>query len=349
MIFDTSKTLNKLLLSTECITITDTDKIIIFSDLHLGDGSFRDDFLHNSVMFLDLLENYYLENDYLLVLNGDIEELQRYSFKKIEKQWSRFYDILAEFNKRKKLIKIIGNHDSMIRKYQSAKIGNSLSDSIKLYYKNNEIFILHGHQGSALFSIFNDLLGILLKIFANPLGVKNFTMPFDDYRKYKIEKNIYRFSIEQKNMTIIGHTHRPLFESMSKLDSINYKIEKLLRRHKKSSPERRIKIEKKISILKSELKEIFDGKNKIDSISSIYNNILIPSLFNSGCVIGKRGFTGIDISNGNISLIQWFYPESLNEKVDNKKISKNYNKKYYYRVIKSDNLDYIFTRIKLLA
>ena len=56
------------------------------SDLHLGDGGPRDDFRPNAELVHDVLRDYYLEAGYSLVLNGDIEELQRFSYAKIRKR-----------------------------------------------------------------------------------------------------------------------------------------------------------------------------------------------------------------------------------------------------------------------
>lgn len=85
---------------------------------------------------------------------------------------------------------------------------------------------------------------------------------------------------------------------------------------------------------------------------SLYDNsLLIPSLFNSGCGIGKRGITSIEISRGRIGLVYWFSEKKY------KKYHQHFNQKpeqledteYYRMVLKRDQLRYIFSRIKLLA
>jgi hypothetical protein len=86
--------------------------------------------------------------------------------------------------------------------------------------------------------------------------------------------------------------------------------------------------------------------------SGLYNNeLLVPALFNSGCTIGKRGITGLEISHGTIALVHWF-----DRKISDKYLKYNgynperYNDSDYFRVvIKQDYLDYIFTRTELLA
>ena len=46
-----------------------------------------------------------------LILNGDIEELQRVSLSTIYKRWSNLYEQFGKFRDRGDLYKIIGNHD----------------------------------------------------------------------------------------------------------------------------------------------------------------------------------------------------------------------------------------------
>ncbi|MEQ8808799.1 MAG: hypothetical protein RIE59_07000, partial [Imperialibacter sp.] len=86
-------------------------KIVIFSDLHMGDGSTKDDFLPNSSLFIQSVKDYYIPKGFSMVLNGDIEELQRFSLKKIAKQWAEVYQLFDQINKKSLLVKTIGNHD----------------------------------------------------------------------------------------------------------------------------------------------------------------------------------------------------------------------------------------------
>ena len=82
-------------------------KFVVFSDLHMGDGSVKDDFLPNAQLFTTALKDFYLKKDYHLILNGDIEELQRFSLEKIQQQWSDVYDVFEMFSKKDLLSKII--------------------------------------------------------------------------------------------------------------------------------------------------------------------------------------------------------------------------------------------------
>ena len=75
--------LTRLLAETAALDITDSDKFIIISDLHMGNGGKLDDFRHNGGFVQYVLEHFYEKENYHLVLNGDIEELHRFSLKEI--------------------------------------------------------------------------------------------------------------------------------------------------------------------------------------------------------------------------------------------------------------------------
>ncbi len=61
-------------------------KVLVISDFHMGNGGRTDDLIRNASLLKDLLKEYYLPNDYHLILNGDIEELQRFSLSCLRKK-----------------------------------------------------------------------------------------------------------------------------------------------------------------------------------------------------------------------------------------------------------------------
>ncbi len=319
----------------------------------MGDGSSKDDFTHNAELFSYILNNYYTPKGYSLILNGDVEELQRFKFKKIYHKWKTVFEIFREYNKEKKLIKIVGNHDMELLLERPKNNEFALRHAVKINWKNNYIFIFHGHQASSKYLKYNKLLGITLKYLANPLGIKNFSVSHNSMKQYSIEQKVYRFSSLKKIVSIIGHTHRPLFESLSKAERLKFRIEQLCRDFVIENEEDKKKIIKKsIKANKKDLKKIYKKEKEEITPGNLYDSVLsIPCLFNSGCVIGKRGITALEIEKGNISLVHWF------DKQISKKYLKNtgYDPKrlndssYYKMVVNRESLDYIFTRIKLLA
>jgi hypothetical protein len=74
-------------------------------------------------------------------------------------------------------------------------------------------------------------------------------------------------------------------------------------------------------------------------------------MFNSGCVLGKRGITALEIDSGHLSLVHWF-DENRGQKYlryGNYSTSRLEGTDYYRVTIKRDSLDYIIARVKLLA
>jgi UDP-2,3-diacylglucosamine pyrophosphatase LpxH len=345
--------LNDLLKTPHVKEIQPEDRLVIFSDLHMGNGGKGDDFLKNGDFFLYVMENYYLKNNYQLILNGDVEELQRFSLKKIIGRWQKIYDIFDKFHKRGRLIKHFGNHDynlSLIKK-DINKI--QTRELLKLVYKENPILVFHGHQANRLGKIFFLISSIILRIIANPLGIKNYSVAYNSRKKYAVEKRVYNFAKRNKVMAIIGHTHRPLFESLSKIDSLKFKIEQLCRVYPESDQKNRTKLENKIVRYKNEL-EILMKKKKDPTrlISSLYDSEpLVPCIFNSGCVIGKSGMTSIEIHKGKIFLVYWFDGDKIQKYFnrDDENPIRLDNSSYYRLILKQETLDYIFTRIKLLS
>lgn len=318
---------------------------VIFSDLHMGDGGVTDDFKRNAKLFESALK--YYEND-ALILNGDVEELQRFSVHKIYNKWTHIYDYFDAFHKDGRLYKTIGNHDLELRLMAELPFDYELLDALKLDHNDDSLFIFHGHQASKKYQEHNELIGFTLKYFANPLGIKSYSVSHSSRKQYKIEKRVYGYSAFKKRVSIIGHTHRPLFESMHKVERLKYRIEELCRDYVISKKE---EIKNQIKSLKKELKNYFRANNDFNFQSYVYDKMLnIPCLFNSGCVIGKRGMTCLEIEGDKIRLVHWF-----DKKISKKYLRSGYEEEkigdsdFYRMVINEDSLQYIFTRIKFLS
>jgi len=328
------------------------DKIVIFSDIHMGDGGSRDDFLHNSSIFLYVLRHYYLKQGFRPVLNGDIEELQRFPRDKIEARWKEFYHLLDAFHRKGPVYRIVGNHDySVFSRPENSRPG-TLYGALKFLYEGDTIFVFHGHQASVFPECFFRWAGFLLKYVANPLGIKNYSVAYDNRKTYKVEKRVYEFSKKKKSVSVIGHTHRPLFESLSKIDTLKYKIEQTCREYASAGKREKREMERAIGRYRAELEALYRKKDGTGFTSGIYNEqVVVPLLFNSGCAIGKRGITSIEISNEQIRLVHWF-----DRNVSDRYLHYNGdrprqlgNSPYFRKIFKGDAISYIFTRVKLLA
>jgi predicted phosphodiesterase len=318
----------------------------------MGDGSSTDDFKANADLFEKASKQYYLTKKYKLFLNGDIEELQRFNIKKITKQWSHIYELFDAFDVETDVVKTIGNHDLELMVMKKYPYSYKTVESYKLLWKENPVFLFHGHQASKKYQKHNELIGFTLKYFVDPLGIKSYSVSHDSKKQYNIEKRVYHFSAFKKWVSIIGHTHRPLFESLHKVDRLKYKIEQLCREYIQTEESDKKGVKSSIKAYKSELLNYYKDNENTNYQNYVYNSVFhIPCVFNSGTVVGKRGMTCLEIENGMIRLVHWF----------DKNISKKYLQRtgyqpeqlpgtdYFRMVINEEQLDYVFSRIKLLA
>ena len=309
--------LTKLFEDTAIVDIGDNDRILIISDLHMGNGRKMDDFRHNGTFVQYVLENFYEKTGYQLILNGDIEELHRFSPKTITLRWKEIYKIFKRFQQRRRLYKLIGNHDYKLSLKKKLPFNIPVIESLKLRYNHNDLFIFHGHQASPYFNeVAHWLISIILRFFANLLRIRNFSVAHNNRKKFKIEN--------------------------------------LCREYPLAFPEKKSLLERRIKKYQKELMEIIKKREDEDVISTLYNSSsepLVPCMFNSGCAIGKSGFTTIEIDQGHIRLVYWFDTTVSKKYLDfnGYQVEPLKGTPYFRAVLKEDNLDYLFTRIKLLS
>lgn len=347
------KNLNNLYTDSPVKKLTPADRVVIFSDIHVGDGGRNDDFRHNEAFFMHLVEKYYKKNNFHLILNGDVEDLYKFPQKVIHKQYEGFYKMLEWFRDNSGLTKLVGNHDySLSGGGWHNKTDIPVQEVVKLRWKGDDILIFHGHQAGGFSNFLNFISTFVMRFFANPLGIGNYSVAHDSGRKYRVERRVYNFARERKILAVIGHTHRALFESMSRVDSLKYRIEKYCRIYPRVGAERKEKLGKKIKRYKDELQGLIKRQGNKRGNKTLYSSDpTAPCMFNSGSCIGRNGVTSIEIDRGVIQLVYWF--------------DKNRSEKYFdfngykpeqledsdtYRVtLNKETLDYVFTKVKLLS
>lgn len=334
------------------VALTNSDKFVVFSDLHMGNGSRKDDFRRNSELFKAAL-NHYETRQYTLFLNGDIEELQRFSYSEIRKYWNEIFTLFGKFKNRNAFYKTFGNHDLELSFHDKINREFEAREAFVLAHEKGEIFLFHGHQVSPFYFKYNQYLGWILKHLANPLRINNYSVAHNSRKQYRVEKKVYHYSAFKKIVSLIGHTHRPLFESLSKAERLKIQVENLCRKYAAETREKELKeIRKTIKSHKKELNKIFKKRKHQESTSQLYGTALhVPCLFNSGTAIGKRGITCLEIESNHIKLVHWF-DEHLSDRYLHKR---GYdpaivNEKGHFRMLlDEESLDYIFARIHLLG
>jgi predicted phosphodiesterase len=279
-------------------------KLLVISDLHMGNGQ-RDDLERNGGLVEAILNRYYFEQEYTLVLNGDIEEMLKHSLSSIRARWRTLYQVFDRFHAAGRLYKILGNHDEdlVLERYYPY----TLYESVTAQTSFGQIFIYHGHQGSFIYSRYNELIAGLVRHILKPFGIGNITAARSPRKRFAVEKRAYDFSLENGVISIIGHTHRPLFESRSRFEFIKFEIERHCRKYPLATDAERALIKTEVTTLREELAKL--GKKERRGIlrASLYGgDVPVPCLFNSGCVIGKKGITALEVDDCAISLVYWW-------------------------------------------
>ncbi|MDC7241874.1 MAG: metallophosphoesterase family protein [Spirochaetales bacterium] len=340
------------------IKIDSSSKIVILSDFHLGGGRSRDEFKKNADLVLTMLRQWYLPGGYTLILNGDIEELHRVKLPSISRAWEELYELFLEFKKGPGLYKIRGNHDSgpsfgrfSGRCEAEIAVNAEILPSLILEHQNGEFLVLHGHQASLYSSPFrHKLTHFSLRYLAHPLHINNIKRDFLSEKLLKAEQRIFEYARGRGIIALAGHTHRALFEGHSEEEYLKIRIDKMIRDYmdqEEKDPELVGAIHRTADIL-YKLLENEDYKSR----GSLYDPLAVACLFNSGTVIHKFGATCLEIAEDRIYLNAWYENDNPQSRIfpyewDSPPMKEFPRIRKY--TLKSDDLDYIFTRLQLLT
>ncbi len=326
-------------------------RYVFLSDLHLGDGGSRDDLSPNRGIVHNMLTHHYLERGFTLVLNGDVEDLSKFRYEEIRPAWLTLYAIFDSFAERGRLRKIIGNHDLALLKRKDYPY--PLSHGLVLEHAEGRLFAFHGHQASKFFTEHDYLSDFVVRYIARPLALKNTSVDDDAKRRFKTEKRIYRASRELGVVSLTGHTHRPLFESLSKYDSLRFSIEKLLREYPDAENGRREAIAELVGIYRDELSRLDKKERKRALAAGLYDSsaLLVPCLFNSGCATGKHGVTALEYEGGQLSLVQWTGKRGPRPYVEREALMKERlaGTPYARYLLRTTSIEHLFARLNLLS
>jgi predicted phosphodiesterase len=332
------------------IPLDGSSKIVIMSDFHMGDGSSNDDLRLNGELLAAVLERHYLERGSTLVLNGDIEDLQKFPLAKIRSAWRALFGLFDRFAREGRLYKIVGNHDDAL--LEAARYPYPLYPGLRLAWGGRTLYAYHGHQASGFLVKHNELSGAFIRYVLHTLGIRNRSTSEDSLRRYRVERRIYSFSREAGLVSIIGHTHRALFESLSKYDRLRFEIERLCDEYSRADEARRAAIAETVGLYKEEFLGLDRKERRQGRSRSLYGTgLLLPCLFNSGCAVGRKGLTAIEIEGGRIALAYWF--EEGKEKRYLEREAGPFTPlgdgPYRRSLIQEEELDMVFARMDLLA
>ena len=284
------------------------DKFIILSDQHKGARDGADIFALAEKNYIAALDHYY-KNHFFYINLGDSEELWENIFVTVKRHNKATFEMEKSFLKRKSFIKIFGNHDLYwdndplaainLKKIYGQKVVIYEGLVLKTTIKNKplEIYMTHGHQGDQQsdgnwFSKW--FVSDIWAPFQAYLRINPNTPANNNELKTEHNRLMYQWSSKRKAMLLItGHTHQPVFKSLTQLEKLYQQLDAAKRKKDKQATDE-IK------------KQIIHRENKGDKIPNFLG--YLDTYFNSGCCCFDDGdITGIEIADGCIRLVKWQY------------------------------------------
>lgn len=296
----------------QIITLNEANsRVVILSDQHKGAKDDADDFAGAEKNYLAALDYYYGNNFYYVNL-GDSEELWENTIFAVKKHNTATFEKEKLFLQQKRFTKIFGNHDlywdndPLAQRQLESIYGEKVSIYEGIILKSHvnggvDIFCTHGHQGDlqsdgnwfSKFFVANiwEPLQAYLKINPN-------TPAYNIQLKTLHNTLMYEWSSGQKNTILItGHTHQPVFESLTLLERLYRQLAAAKAKNDTAAVK---EIESHITV------RVDKGDAGTD-----YTKYK-PGYFNSGCCCFSDGdITGIEIDNGCIRLVKWEYDNNI--------------------------------------
>lgn len=298
-----------------CIIENMQQPVIIFSDQHKGARDQKDDFGFAEENYLAALA-YYNERNFLFINMGDSEELWENTIFAVMRRNKNVFEAEKKFvNENPALnrhIKITGNHDLFWREGITAQsflkkmfgLALPVYEAVLLKVAVNgeplNIFCTHGHQGDAQ-SDGNKFSKWFVSKVWGPLQSFlqiNSNMPScNDQLKTQHNAIMYEWSSQQKNVLLItGHTHQPVFKSLTHLERLLLQLEEAEAVNDAAA----------INKINAEIPR---RKREYGHVNKSYKSMR-PSYFNTGCCCFADGtITGIEIEDGEIRLVKWSYAD----------------------------------------
>lgn len=246
-------------------------KFILFSDCHRGDNSFADDFANNRNIYFHALKHYY-NSGFIYCELGDGDELwENLFFKSIFEAHKNVYLLLKDFHINNRFHAIWGNHD------MAYKNSDYVKKTLSTYFDKKD---------GVDVELFKDIQyheGLILKHTETQQEVfltHGHQADWWNYTFWKWSRFLVRVLWKPLNVMGIADPTSP---------AKNYK--------------ELIKIERRT-------KKWIVGRNNLMTIVGHTHRPRFPepgdiAFFNDGSCVHPRSITGIEIENGNISLIKW--------------------------------------------
>ena len=282
-------------------------RFIIFSDQHKGAKNGSDDFMKAEPTYLQALQ-YYLEQDFHFISLGDEEELWENLLGPVKANNQKSIALQKEFLLQQRYTKVFGNHDTFWNNdpFAGMQLKSMYNTTVNIYeavllklkieQNNVEIFLTHGHQGDGFsdtnwFSAW--FVGRVWAPLQSFLNLNPNLPATNDRLKTVHNRFMYEWSEQEKNPVLItGHTHQPVFASLTHLEKLYQQLDRARRNTDTAAIEL---LTKKIRYVQEEYDYVVNNYHKSK-----------PCYFNTGCCCFTDGdITGIEIADTEIRLIKW--------------------------------------------
>lgn len=263
--------LTKVFNSSKELQFDNSSKLIFMSDCHRGDNSWADDFAHNQNLMFTALSHYFNKGfSYIEIGDGD-ELWENRKFSTIRRSHSHIFWLLRKFYLKNRLYMIYGNHD-IVKKN-------------KKYVEKN------------LYSYYDDRQEKREQLFENIKIHEGLIFKFKDS-----ENKI--FAVHGHQGDLLNDTLWPLSRTLVRY--VWRPLELYFGYHDPTSPAKNFK--KKRSTEKRIIKWV-KAKNQMVIAGHTHRPMFPatnePLYFNDGSCVHPRGITGMEIENGEISLVKW--------------------------------------------
>lgn len=276
-------------------------RLIVFSDLHKGQGDGADDFEQCTHTYLAALAHYWQQGFELLLL-GDIEELWENWPRPVIRHYSNVLNqelLFAEVSSPSRYLRFVGNHDDMwydrvqVQRHLAPYLaGQPVIESLRLTVHQQgrplgELFFLHGHQGTLDSDRLAGLSALIVRYLWRPvqrlLNVKS-TTPSNNFElRQRHELAMYSFAAGRPGLVLFaGHTHHPVWEGLG-FEQAMQQVQAL--------------------DMAPEVDPLWLAEQTAEAVTLPGRT---PSYFNSGCCSYSDGsITGIEMADGEIRLVRW--------------------------------------------
>jgi len=290
----------------------DHERVIVFSDLHRGQGDHADDFRTSADTYRRAL-GFYLDAGFELVVLGDAEELWEGWPRKVIPTYRDSLQLEASFVRAStdRYTRVWGNHDDLwqfphrVAKHLAPIFGElPVHEGIDITVTRGDrelgrLFLVHGHQGTAASDRWGKFSRYFVRWVWRPiqrLFKIQLNTPATDFEiRSKHDRAMYEWAAARNNLVLVaGHTHNPVFVSKPHVQTLERVHDHLRTTPTDAGSADQLDLE--ISWARTEANDDPDAVQVRDR--SCY--------FNSGCCCFSNGdITGIEITDGEIRLVRW--------------------------------------------